>query len=1582
MPPIPRKPKSGIFLGGVGGPTVSRPKKDGPIVISSGPGRPAPIKKQPLPAYGPYDLPLTDVEKRIVIRKRTPKFVETPRGRIATGGGGVGFFTKGDKSKIMSRVAERALAREDATLGRGTRIQESALKRDVAATKARDANPNFLEGLAAEVGLDDFYRDNVLPEVGKAFANFWETTRETYGANIVASPANIAYQLGGADEDGDVAKAFDYAANLVKGGVGIAKTKGFEPAKPYVASAVDTATSLGGKGVKAMGELDDYLQSEAPVYDSVKTWADRSVVKPGKNAVVEALSVATNQPVNERLDSAPEEDKALIFASNDIEQRDRETASSPEQRALWVQMAMGEYDSPAWEGYKSPFTREQLERMSDYELINVAYGTHTSSIASIFEAAKNDLKKIGAMPAAIGALNNQIRDATDKGDYRGLGNMAEFLARQAVANMVALNQAALWVASAGQVGQYDDLVRALKAEPILTTLDVASTATIYGKGATAALKTGGAVTRAGSIVGRVPGAVGAGQAVARGASAAAARPIIGAPLRAAAATGRGARRIADTERVEIRDLGLERARELGATPKPLRVFTPNKSFLAQSLALLAKRGLEADNLLGRFLSSRSVKSQSAIMRAAGSQRANVMADMAVGPVSKALDFVLKEKPQLYDYLVYETSGASKIDLPGFEETIDLSPAKRADQLQEVIEGRAWERVVTQKNADGTESTRTDVRYQEDAPEGEGWQKIDLSKNERLNANTLVAQLRNVAKTPQKDIDEVNALLNNAYREEIGNIAPSRRLAGVPAQPGSELSLREILENLELENIKKVQTLGVRINPNVADLPGRAAVGVRERLKLGQAPGLSRRVTPGIARVQDETVVRLSPIIAPEYRRVVEEVLAKETEAAANDVARLSKAGKGKKAQADLAKAEQYQKDLLAASNEVDRYVDSLMRDAIEMSDSPMGGSVFYPTVKAKDAKEVAFAEQALAGRGSFRNIRNVHAGQFALLGDAEDINRFAGALARNLRVPVMAYEFVTSLTNYLARTGALVKFSDDPAEFAKQRKLFEDLGYINGDQDYKVLPVNDQTGFLKPDDFNRINTEQAARVAGKDVSPIGLPEEAINEIVSDAFKNNTLSEINDGLMGRQVLIVNGKRWTALQKEIEEAAKSRNNLRRLTRIWVRITLSTLPRTPIANILGSGLLGAIGGGLGGYGPARRLIRSGDVPPEIQNLGLAGQFGPELGGRLPGKSGSWLRQYMDYIYSYNVKGEDMARLATWARATERGLKNSDEVAQLRKDITDAQELDAAMQKLLEAVAKGKFDDGRALTPELEQIRSDALQKADDFLGGAQGLTSRQRWITTAVPFWMWYKHIFKLYFYTLPTKYPKTSLTMNAFARLGYEESARNGFYDSFYEDAIKIGEEERGPNIYSRGLMTNIFPLNFGGVLESEEGAPGVQFATASMAPTLTVPLRLLGIGLPGAPVISSEGERLAGGDVFAPGYLEAGASELERLVAPVGLVQSALSPRSSLTFNIARKITGKPLPEVQPRGEGTQYAVTPRGFSELGAPLASGEALLRAFGIGIARTPVRGPVAKRRLRGERDRAREEQRERIKEQRETR
>jgi len=382
---------------------------------------------------------------------------------------------------------------------------------------------------------------------------------------------------------------------------------------------------------------------------------------------------------------------------------------------------------------------------------------------------------------------------------------------------------------------------------------------------------------------------------------------------------------------------------------------------------------------------------------------------------------------------------------------------------------------------------------------------------------------------------------------------------------------------------------------------------------------------------------------------------------------------------------------------------------------------------------------------------------------------------------------------------------------------------------------------------------------------------------------------------------------------------------------------------------------------------------------NNGIAGIFGSGGSMRLPGEARRFehMQQWMDFVQRFNVMGEDLARVAVTVESIKRGLKDPNVIKQLDDELAEAVDLNNKMQLLLEAVARGEFANGKKLTPELGQIRNDALQKADDFLGGARGLTTRQRRITSVIPFWSWYKHIFKLYFYTLPVKYPGRSLALNAMARLGYEQSVQNGFYDSFYEDAIKIGEEARGPNVYSKALTTNIFPFTFGGVFEYEEGAPGVQFATGNIAPTLTVPARLVGIGIPGAPIIGSEGERLKEGDIFAPGYGEAAVSELERLIAPVGLAQRAVAPRTSLIFDAYRAATDQDIPSSQPQGQGEQYAVTPRGAEDLGLGTAAWEGLLRGFGLSINRIPVRGPVAERRLRDEEARLEEEARKRYRE-----
>lgn len=2201
--------------------------------------------------------------------------------------------------------------------------QQFAKRREEAAKnrfKALKKEPSgFFERVAEDIGLEDFYERDVIPVMGKVFADTFKNAKETYGLSLVTPVALGARGVAAAvDKDEEFDEGFDYAADAVRAGAGVIKTQGWEPAKKFVAPAVDKGTKIAKQGVDAFKDAvektDDYVEKEAPQYAIVKGWADRHAVEPAKDAVVEVISKVTDQPVNQRIDEADDMDRNFLYLSNDITQRgkERESAATPQQRERWMRMALGEYESPAWRGYKSPFSREQLAVMSDYELVNAAYGTHTNSIASFFEAAKNDLKKIAAMPAALNVLSEQITEADKRGDYRGLGNTAEFLARQIAGVFIAVNQATLYAATGGKLGDAEPLVRALKTEPILTSLDVAATASLYGKGATAALKTGGALSKAGAVAARVPGAPQVGGAIARVAergaattrrvprpvrgfadltpeekkawyeadnawleeahenflrrreeiknspeqAAAEARvqealeagtppseipktpldiydaakqgdkafeyaadgdgirprptfqefafdeinqsiPVVGPVLRGAARLGRGARGIADIERVEVRDPALRAISDVGGVEVGAdRVFRPSSSFFSKSASLLRKKIYEGENPISRAIYRRGEKADARAQRAVISAVVEQLGSERAAPIVAAFTEIYKESPDLALRALWDLQGPRSFTMPeGFGgETVRLTPGAYADQLEDVLAGRLWLR-----RGDDPEADKNDVfRFSDESP-GEGWQRvipddqkaapgapvIKLTEIETANLRTQIGVLRNLDDLPEEAVVRAREVLESPYREVFGDRI-GRRIGGREAPSGS---LESLLSADELEDIRALTGLGVDIDPRIADLP----VGVTERLRgqlgIGAPTGITRRAEglAGVARLQDLTIARLMPLVPDETRAEVERIINKAvsekateisyaqtalanmersvlrgveaeeqvafleealrqleayaqnkieglppiseerrleileatgeawkkikerggpvaqpggvqgivdipeyefkplavspdvvfgekvgeptgsnvsgvsgrwrgsdgveryvkeydnegqafSELIANeiyrrlginvptsrisispdgsvvivndivegvpfnkwieevydgvtgkdqDVARevlkgivadawlanwdtvglnldniivtkdfkvyridqggalIHRAQGEQKSRADLEKAdledfwnnnpayrrviqragygsvseipslgrqiEQIEKlikdaggvdgllvqtrnafvdevdelvegtdsfstanaaDLLKVSNDgvdfladneinrvlvdrikelrkqlattpvetnpiaalvqrgplaireyqgaghrpintflrgigydemplseynglfvaddiadqimqyvsvldqlfdalptttedmvvfrgmsglpkqfvdqfleedyvfiddgfvstsfrqesaeaftsegggsmmfeilvpegskgfygdgvalgnysserefilprgtafkiidtqrksdgslavraialtpdnpqireefpefdnliseiraleaeniredidvaredieraaeareampaqeralkeaqadyqtllnaqknIDFVLESLMRDALEASDTPMGATVFMPTLGgAKSAKKTVLPKEALAGRGRPRDLKDIYTGQFALLGSMQDLEQFSGALARNMRIPFVAYEAVTRFTDYLMRTGTTIRFSDDAAEFENQIDRLSEAGLINGNgelgDDYVILPVNNKTSFFDEGTFQKLSFEETEAVGTTGRSDVGVDDAQTALIIDEALAKNAIENLESIPKGSTVVVISRARYDTLRKEMQAAAQAPGRLRRLTRLWVRITLTTLPRTPIANVVGSGMLSALGGGLGGYREALRLMRFSNAPPELLNKGLAGQF--DEGGDLvvsPQRKRFRLAQrYMNYMYYYNVMGEDLARLSVFAQAAKKGIKDAKLVKQMEDELLEATELNDAFQTLLEAVARGEFANGKPLTPELIRIRDDALQKADDFLGGARGLTSQQRMITTFIPFWQWYKHIFKLYFYTLPFKYPGRSLTLNAMARYGAEESARQGYYDSFYEDGIKIGEDVRGPNIYSKALSTNIFPFTFAGVLEAQEGAPGASFLASNVAPVITTPLRVAGFGVPGQPLLTPKGEELRG-DFLSGERGEVALSELERLIAPVGLLQRYLTPRGSLLLGAGRLATGRDIPQAEPRGEGLAYDVTPRGFAGLGMQ-ALPELAARAFGATIERVPVEGPVARRRLKDLEERERQRVLERYKEQR---
>ena len=1591
MPPIPSK-----------GPGSAKAKAVASKFKASGPGRPAPIKKQPLPAYGPYKLPLTDTEKRIVINKRTPKFVNTPRGRIATGGGGVGFFTKGDKTPIMARVAQRALARQGG-------IEESAATR----LSAERDTPKPVSRVSEEASvrptdsaLLGFYDQYVLPSMGRAFADFTQTTRETSGLNLlspqVAAQSYFAKGLDTAAEavgvkttaEENVYSQFDetaaspYLKAVKDGAYGLALTRGWDTAKPYVVPAVDKAAKIvkdsGAAASNAVSDSADWTDKSLTgnvVYD----WSKKNAAVPAKDFVADAYEYLFNPGLTKRIDSLSPRDREKLYASHDMENRNPNVVSSAyttKERDQLIRLASGQAnDNSLWADYDSGFTVEELSKMSDFELINAATGAHSNVMQRVWNAAKNDFKKIGAMAAGVQQLGDIIEESEKKGDYRGLGYMAEYFAKQAGYNVWALHQAGLYAGTAGLGGDYKPLVRALQAEPILTTLDVVATASGYGKAGTAALKTGGLASKIGAAGSRVPGAARAGSRIATAAERAAYRmegaasgigpearvpTTLGGPLRAAAAVGRGARRIADTEVVVANSPVSTRLRETtqGVEPGSAQgtVYLPGSSFFSKGRAVLSKKAYEQDNAVGAVIRDVSRKMDAARERALISHVANVMGSQRAQVYVKAFQRLIKQDPIVAQRAMFDLQGLDVLDLPksiagalgGAAEggRLVIGPAEELARLQRVLDGELWVRRGAKDSPDEFRYTTEDISdtgFKQVLTPAEAQKRgiTDLSLYERLTTDetkNLVGNadsLLRIANVDEAKVTQAKEFLSVA-------IEGARRGRGEPPS-----SIEGFATADELANIEALSKLGKTGNRGVEDLPG----GLGSQLGIPEATGPSRRqrAMPAtedaaatedlslLARLQDPTVARLqaSPL-AGVLRTKIEEILA------GKEASRLEP------------------KVLAEAQNKIDAYVESALRDLIEAGDIPSGGRAFFPTEKsAKGAKMDYDPTKSLAGRASRRDLLDVHTAQIALVGSADEIAKFGSVLAQNLRLPMMAFQIVTRLNAYLMRTGVVIKMAETEAGFAKQLDSIVELQQLyNGTRDdFRVIVVDEKTGFLGDRLLNDLQTESLDKIGSRGVEGIQIGEARISEIINEAISADALEAFDFKTMqGKRVVIVETNRLKKLNKEIAQAAQAPGYLERLSRAWVRVTLNTLPRTAFTNIMGSAVLAALGGTrFRGFADAFKLMQSGDIPPEISRVGMAGLVDTPFAARL-GDGGLWAstgQRYMDTLRMGNVMGEDFSRMAVFVGSVRKSLKSDPAlVAKLERELAEAGKVNAAFEDLLAFVARGEYGKGRLVSPEAFAVRDKAIASATDFLGTQAGLTSKTRNITKVIPFYHWYAHIIKLYFWTMPLNYPGRTIFLNTLSRISEDQQRESGLMDSYYSDAVRVGTQMVGDNEYAVGLRSGLLPFSgFGGIGAGESSAPLVEYVFASTTPLITTPAVLAGLTGDFRPMLSANGERIP--NVLAPGGFEAAAAQLERIIAPLGLFQRTLSPSGSLFASAARGF-----PEVEQKRPGDDYAITPRGIPGLGGLRGAAEATLGGLtGLSIVRTPVgSGPVKRRQTKG--------------------
>lgn len=1516
-------------------------------------------------------------------------------------------------------------------------------------------------------GLKDFYDDTISPVLGRAFFKAYDDAKNTYGVSLVPGIGQTLAAARETDAADEVDEAFDYGADIARASFGVVRDKGWEPTKKHIGPVLEKGARIAGKSVDAFQKAQDdfakWSESNVPGVEITTRWAEKNIEKPAKDFVVSKYDSVFNSDLEKRLERATPREREALFRSNDLAM-DKESevmsAFSPAERESLVRKALGETGDPFWDDRPATdFTRQELEGMTDNELINAAYKTHTNFLGQALEGIKSDFGKIAAMPAAFQQLDDMIYQAKDEGDYRGLGKMVEFIGKQSLYVPYAIANANVWAVTGGKAGSYEPLVRALETEPLLTTLDALSTVAVAGKAATVPLKTGTAArgiarlgqAAEGSRRARLAGALEETRAAAKGA------PIIARPP-TAQLVERPVIRVPGTNE----GVDLERVAELGGEAEaadvlvPLgsggvRVFQP-RGGLGSIIASQGRKKLyESPSGAGaayrKWIDMRDATSARALI----SHVTNVTNDARVQPIVEAFNKIAAEDPDVLVLVMYDLMGLRNVDIgkgiEGVREVVDLSPTEQIARLDMVLDGKLWRRETakTDQNPEGAYA----FRYSDEQPEGEGWQRVELDDNERSVLKINQEFLRRAEQADPAKVARAREVLDTEYAANFGEASGQRRLVGFRGRRAPEGTLRDYIQNVERENIARLTAMGGRFDPRIADLPGGLEDVARQQLGLtplaGAGERVSRRATglAAVARLQDPAVAaaqagpegarirgalegvlrgdleetasateKLSKSerlaeqrLARERKKIREETarlkeerkaaqqaldklknktgpkgqsLSEKIAQADTEIARLAEKGKAqtarrtkgrKSAKQQQAEYEARQKQVETVLADIDLYVESKIRDFIEESARPTGGSAFFPTIGgARGAKLSPVPGEATAGRLAPRALQDVHAAQFALVGDVADIEKFGAALARNLKLPGVAYDFVLNLNRLLMREGIVVRFSADKDIYDQQAAELSELSLINGNGEippHVAYVINDRTGFFDPDKFARIDKKAIEEAASAGADGVGVDAPALSRIMNEALDENGITNFRGDeafgeLNGKTVVIVPEYFMERIKREVAAAAQGPGPLERVARGWVRLALSTLPRTPIANVIGSAVLSGLGGGLRGYPEALRLLQAGDTPAELINTGLAGATGTEFMIRVGAKpGGNVLRQvagntqrYMDWIYSYNVIGEDLARLSVFAAYVQKELRRNPALrAQIQKELDIAKEMTEDANALLAYVARGQFRPDAA--PEILALRDRGLKRATDFLGGRVGLTRTTRQITKFVPFYSWLSHILKLYLYTMPLNYPGRSLFLNGMARMGAEQQRQTGMLDTFYRDAIILGYETTPQgNVLAKGFRTNIAPFSFGDLAENEGAFPFAEFVGSAITPVISTPFRIAGGTIPGTlPLRTPSGAPVE----TTQERLEAGLGELEALVSPLGLLQRSTTPNASLLLSILRG----DIPDIEPRGEGAAYETIPRNLLS-GAPGAVLQAGLGALGVTPIKRPVRGPVALRRI----------------------
>jgi len=263
-----------------------------------------------------------------------------------------------------------------------------------------------------------------------------------------------------------------------------------------------------------------------------------------------------------------------------------------------------------------------------------------------------------------------------------------------------------------------------------------------------------------------------------------------------------------------------------------------------------------------------------------------------------------------------------------------------------------------------------------------------------------------------------------------------------------------------------------------------------------------------------------------------------------------------------------------------------------------------------------------------------------------------------------------------------------------------------------------------------------------------------------------------------------------------------NADRITKEWRAFTLNIIPRTGVANLVGSVALAALAGaGPRAFYLAYRHLKYGDVAApsylrqgygatltnEVQFAGIRGKL-PTSSVKLPGMAHEWslddplagLSWWMNTMRKFNGISEDFGRLATYfSKALPAAEKQAG-----KSFWTTGRIISQEAQNYLELLAKD--------TPNEVEIANAAKRFTDyafQWLGDLHSGGAANTRLRILIPFHQWYRHIIRLTLVTMPLHYPGRALFLQRLGDIGHEYLQAHGVYPGWMMDVIPILMDEK-------------------------------------------------------------------------------------------------------------------------------------------------------------------------------------------------